>query len=318
MAKFDAKAATDALITKMSGGGAVDVVDFAPTHAQSLTHIDHVITDPGSAYEAHKISFKSGSGTLGEAYDAAHAHGAQMDSLKSYGATASDAVVANGTAAGKAAHIRSEAVLKANAASHEELVAVRQELVSRISANPKDAGVKAALDALPEAEKKLATFNTHANKAITDQAAKVASQTGVEFKMAGAAVAASAPAAAAGAAGAVAKGATEAEKIAKYTAKETGMFTRMKMNAVENWKSAGTGGKVARGAGTAVGVILGVKGAADLGRFIGVVSPKTDEQGKEIPVDAGTLVKSAAELGGAALALHYSLTHKAPIFKGVH
>lgn len=56
-----------------------------------------------------------------------------------------------------------------------------------------------------------------------------------------------------------------------------------------------------------LGGIIGAYGAKDLGQVLGVVSPDVDEQGKEIPVDSGKLIKSAAELGAAAAAVYFTL-----------
>ncbi|NBO19536.1 MAG: hypothetical protein EBV03_10000, partial [Proteobacteria bacterium] len=48
-------------------------------------------------------------------------------------------------------------------------------------------------------------------------------------------------------------------------------------------------------------------GAKDLGQVLGFVSPDVDEQGKEVPVDSGKLIKAAAELGAAGAAVYFTL-----------
>lgn len=74
------------------------------------------------------------------------------------------------------------------------------------------------------------------------------------------------------------------------------------------WASKGGWGKAGTVAGTGVGVIVIGKGLKDLGRVVGVISPKVDDEGKEVPVGGGTLVKSLAELGVGVGAIYFSLT----------
>lgn len=58
---------------------------------------------------------------------------------------------------------------------------------------------------------------------------------------------------------------------------------------------------------TGAGVFLIGSGLKDLGKFTGIVSPDVDEQGKEVPADSGTLIKSAVEVGAGAALAYFSL-----------
>ena len=82
---------------------------------------------------------------------------------------------------------------------------------------------------------------------------------------------------------------------------------KLKAAASANWKNSGTGMKFVRGLGTAAGVIAIGAGVKDMLRGVGILSPKTDETGKEVPAGAGDLVKgvgeSAAGLGVVWLSL---------------
>lgn len=92
---------------------------------------------------------------------------------------------------------------------------------------------------------------------------------------------------------------------AAYNAK--GFFGKRAAEAGANWKGAGGFGKILRVAGTGVGVIIGLKGLKDVGRFVGIVSPEVGEDGKERPADAGNLIKGVGELGVGAAAAYASL-----------
>lgn len=97
-----------------------------------------------------------------------------------------------------------------------------------------------------------------------------------------------------------------------------GTFSKMRANAKANWNiskvaengdvvARGTLGKVAKGATVGLGAVVAGYGAKDIGQYIGIISPDTDDQGKEVPADAGKLIKGAAELGGGAALVYASL-----------
>jgi hypothetical protein len=69
----------------------------------------------------------------------------------------------------------------------------------------------------------------------------------------------------------------------------------------------GTGAKFLRVIGTGAGAILVLDGAKNLLRGIGVLSPKTDETGKEIPAGGGDIIKGLGEVGGGGVVAYLSL-----------
>lgn len=118
-------------------------------------------------------------------------------------------------------------------------------------------------------------------------------------------------------------------------AKELGMMTekayhdlgflgkmKARVNANLNVASIDEAGKVAKSGivgksmkigGAALGAVIGGYGLKDLGQVLGVVSPDTDEQGKEVPADTGKLFKAAAELTGAAALVYFTLLQKGKV-----
>lgn len=97
-------------------------------------------------------------------------------------------------------------------------------------------------------------------------------------------------------------------KNAASTATETakGWVAQAKGNfGSKSGKHWGT--QLAQGAVGAVGVIIVGKGLKDLGRTIGVVSPKMDEEGKEVKAGVGTLVQSVVEMGAGAGVMYLGL-----------
>lgn len=75
-----------------------------------------------------------------------------------------------------------------------------------------------------------------------------------------------------------------------------------------NWANSSGGVKFVRGAVTAVGAVLGVKGALDILAYVTGSSQK-DEQGRDVPVDGGTAAKGFLELGAGAAAAYAALVH---------
>jgi|GEM_PF-6108597 len=85
-----------------------------------------------------------------------------------------------------------------------------------------------------------------------------------------------------------------------------GALTKNSAGQIEA-KAAGTLNKGIKIASTAAGAVLVGYGLKDLGKVVGFVGPDTDEQGKEIPADSGTLIKSIAEVGAGAALAYFSL-----------
>jgi len=309
---FDAKAAAQALMSAPTSG--LDVV--APSSTHLTDNIQVTRTNPGTLHEVRTATL-SGTGPVHTGIESAKSYGASLGALPEASLTKGhlDMRESLGVQAQHGLNMLEkhghDSVAQLTAVQHELHLERINEVAKGASASATEiAKIDAALKATVAHQKTLAELQGDAVGIIAkarpevEAATKISSGVSATVAKTGATVEKAAATVA------------TAEKAAAW--KGAGTFGKMKMNAAENWKSSSGMGKAGRAAGTAVGVILGVKGAADLGRFVGVVSPKTDDQGKEIPVDAGTLVKSAAELGGAALALHYSLTKAPAIFKGMH
>lgn len=74
-------------------------------------------------------------------------------------------------------------------------------------------------------------------------------------------------------------------------------FGKLKAKASANFKQSGGGRKFVRGLGTVAGVIAVGAGIKDMLRGAGILSPKTDEAGKEVPAGGGDLIKGVGEAG---------------------
>ena len=123
--------------------------------------------------------------------------------------------------------------------------------------------------------------------------------------------------------GQISKSALEAGLVGEEAHNAKGFFSKLIGNAKANLnidkvtKNASTGaleitergamGKGMRLAGAGAGAILVGYGLKDLAKSVGLSGPDTDEQGREIPADSSTLVKSVAELGAGAALAYFTL-----------
>jgi len=92
-------------------------------------------------------------------------------------------------------------------------------------------------------------------------------------------------------------------KTAGFFAKHFGKESVMR----STFRDSSTKMKFARVGGITAGVVLVGAGLKEAGRLVGIVSPKQDADGKQLPTGAGTLFKSLAEVGAGAGLLYVSL-----------
>ncbi len=121
----------------------------------------------------------------------------------------------------------------------------------------------------------------------------------------------------------ISKAAQEAGLVGEEAHNAKGFFSKLIGNAKANLnidkvtKNASTSaleitergamGKGMRLAGAGAGAILVGYGLKDLAKSVGLSGPDTDEQGREVPADSSTLVKSVAELGAGAALAYFTL-----------
>lgn len=93
--------------------------------------------------------------------------------------------------------------------------------------------------------------------------------------------------------------------LGSSAAKEGNMVSRTWSKAVDNFKQPGSKGiKFARGMGVTAGAIVALSGLKDAGRGLHLFSPKTAEDGKEVPAGMGDIMLGAGKIaGGGAIAV---------------
>jgi hypothetical protein len=269
----------------------VKLDDIAPSYGELMAnHVNVKVANPGTGYETKTHSLKGNAVPLTESH-ASHQQLLEAKVKTDPGVTSMlEAHKAKSMGLGVNAHTELDAVQKTSRNAIAELNAVETQLLTKrgeaVHAGKSVAKIDTALEKLKTHQTQLTGDLTRVDTLVSEARTKVVAATGVK------------PPAGAGA------------SITGTVAKEAGWFGKNfgKGGAMRtNWEQGGKWKKGGMIAGTAVGVVLVGAGLKEAGRLVGIVSPKLDDDGKELPRGAGTLFKSLAEVGAGAGLLYVSL-----------